>query len=203
MAPAVVARHSLTGEDGYELYVEPYYLMSVYEALLQTGADKTVGPIGTYAFNTLRIETGVGIWSRELSPDYTPEMSGLIRHVDKERPGFVGRGAVVERASEAPALRLVQLAIDNEDADASGFEPIWAGDMLVGHTTSGAYGHSIGKSLALGYIRKDCDPTADLDVHVVGRRRKATIIADLAADGAYGVRNDTVADPPRVISTAR
>ena len=64
------------------------------------------------------------------------------------------------------------------DADPSGFEPVYRGDQRVGITTSGAYGHRTGRSLAMALL--DADHTqlgTPLHVDVVGERRPATVIA--------------------------
>jgi dimethylglycine dehydrogenase len=87
---------------------------------------------------------------------------------------------------------LVTLAIDATDADASGFEPVKLDDRLVGYTTSGAYGHHVGQSLALAYV--DCDVVAaagaalgtsvdgPLTVDVIGETRAARILREAAWD---------------------
>ena len=69
--------------------------------------------------------------------------------VGRERRG--GRGA---RGGGGP-LRLVSFAVDADGADAIGDEPIWHDGKVVGWVTSGGYGHSVGTSLALGYVPKD------------------------------------------------
>ena len=77
------------------------------------------------------------------------------------------------------------LSIDAKDADASGFEPIWLGDRLVGHTTSGGYGHCVGQSLAMGYVdTRLCDASSRLEVAVVGQRRPARILTTPPYDPA-------------------
>ena len=71
------------------------------------------------------------------------------------------------------------------DADASGFEPVWLGDRRVGFVTSGGYGHSVGKSLAMAYVDSDViegDP--ELGVHIVGQLRSARILPECAVDPA-------------------
>jgi dimethylglycine dehydrogenase len=60
--------------------------------------------------------------------------------------------------------------VEATDADAAGFEPVWGGSRRVGFVTSGGYGHTIGKSLAMAYV--DREPPAGLEVHIVGAKRK-------------------------------
>ena len=63
--------------------------------------------------------------------------------------------ALAERDGNGPAQRLVTLEIDAEDADASGYEPVWAGEKRVGFVTSGGYGHTVQKSLAMALVDQD------------------------------------------------
>jgi dimethylglycine dehydrogenase len=70
--------------------------------------------------------------------------------------------------------RLVTLAVDADDADAIGDEPIWHGDRVVGWVTSGGYGHTIGKSIALGYVDVAvAHETTGFAVELMGDRRAA------------------------------
>jgi dimethylglycine dehydrogenase len=83
-----------------------------------------------------------------------------------------------ERELAGAKQKLVTLEVDSEDADASGFEPIWLGERLVGFVTSGAYGHCVKKSLAMAYIAKELIAEgAAFNVHIVGQRRSCKIIA--------------------------
>jgi dimethylglycine dehydrogenase len=119
-------------------------------------------------------------------------MCGLDRHVAFDKGDFIGRdGALRER--ETPSARtLVTLAIDATDADASGFEPVKLDGRLVGYTTSGAYGHHVGQSLALAYVDRDVvaaagaapgtSVDAPLTVDVIGETRAAQILREAAWD---------------------
>jgi len=172
-----VGRISVMGEHGYELNAPAAEMRSLYAALHAAGQAHGVVPVGFHALGALRLEKSYGIWSREFTSGYTPRMSGLDRFVAFDKPDFIGRDAVLaDRDGPAPARRLVTLAIDAETADASGFEPVWAGDHLVGQTTSGGYGHWVGQSLAMAYVDAAVVEGDALAVDVLGRSRAARII---------------------------
>ncbi len=179
-----VARLSVMGELGYEINVASAEHRQLYLSLLGAGRDHGLVQIGFNALNSLRMEKSYGIWSREFTCAYTPAMSGLDRFVAFDKPEFVGRDAVLaERDRGRPKKRLATLAVEAVDADAAGFEPIYVRDRLVGHVTSGAYGHVSGLSLALGYIESGAiDDAAPFSVDVVGKRRPARIIAPSPVD---------------------
>jgi dimethylglycine dehydrogenase len=182
-APALVGRISVTGELGYEIHVPATYLAPLYEALLAAGEDLGLRDVGIYALNSLRLEKGYGIWSREFSRDYTPASSGLARFIAYDKPRFIGREAALADRMRPPQRRLVTLAVDVIDADASGFEPLWSGDIYVGFTTSGGYGHMAGLSLAMGYLDSGlANPGTELAVTVVGERRACRVLGEPAID---------------------
>ncbi len=175
---AKVARLSVMGELGYEINLHAAEHRQLYQTLLTAGRDHGLAQVGFYALGSLRVEKSFGIWSREFTRAYTPAMSGLDRFVAFDKVDFIGRDAALTTRDAGPPLRrLVTLAVDATDADAGGFEPIFAGDILAGHVTSGAYGHSLGQSLALAYIDSAViDESPPLTVHVIGQPRPARII---------------------------
>ncbi|MGI9512573.1 MAG: glycine cleavage T C-terminal barrel domain-containing protein, partial [Anderseniella sp.] len=125
------------------------------------------------------LEKSFGIWSAEFTQGYTPGMTGMDRWIDWQKPDFIGRQAAEsERDGGGPDQVLVTLEIEADDADASGYEPIWSGGQRVGFVTSGGYGHMTGKSLAMALVNRDqaAEETA-LSVHVVGVERPASVIA--------------------------
>jgi dimethylglycine dehydrogenase len=142
-----------------------------------------VADIGYTAVNSLRLEKSYGIWSREFTWAYTPGMSGLDRFVAFDKPAFVGRDAALAERETGPAQRLVTLDVHSPDADAGPFEPVWSGDRRVGFVTSGGYGHSVGRSLAMAYLDTDlAEPGTKVEIHVVGVRTPAEVIPDSPHD---------------------
>ncbi|MCJ7832229.1 MAG: glycine cleavage system protein T, partial [Actinobacteria bacterium] len=84
---------------------------------------------------------------------------------------------------QGPAKRLVLLEVDAADADASKENGIWIDDRLVGNVTSGAYGHHVGKSLALAYLDSDVvEAPRELTVYVIGDPRPARLLPDMPYD---------------------
>lgn len=174
-----VGRLSVSGELGYEIHCAAVEHIALREALLDAGAKFGVREVGFNALLSLRLEKSFGIWSAEFTQAYTPGQTGMDRWIAWEKGDFVGRNAAMaERDSNTASQKVVTLEIDAFDADASGFEPVWQNSKLVGFVTSGGYGHTVGKSLAMAMMDQDaCAEGTDLTVHIVGRERPARVIA--------------------------
>jgi dimethylglycine dehydrogenase len=184
-APAIVARLSVTGELGYEIYVPTLHLAALFDAVAEASGGLGMRHIGMYALNSLRLEKGFGIWSREFSRDYTPRMSGLDRFVAYEKTDFIGRDAALRDKASVPDKRLVMLTIDSTEADAAGYEPIWHHGTIVGFVTSGGYGHCVDASLAMGYLQSTIpDGETGLSVSILGEQRNCRILEHPPIDPA-------------------
>ena len=176
---AKVGRLSVAGELGYEIHCDAMEHIALRRALLEAGAESGIREYGFNALLSLRLEKSFGIWSREFTQGYTPGQTGMDRWIDWQKPDFIGRkAAMAERDGGGPSQVLVTLEIDAGDADASGFEPVWQDGKRVGFVTSGGYGHTLGKSLAIAMVDRDCatEGTA-LTTHIVGVERAVTVVA--------------------------
>jgi dimethylglycine dehydrogenase len=182
-AQAVVGRISLTGELGYEVVVPTSQHRALWSELREAGGAAGLRPIGDRAVDSLRLEKGYGIWSAEFRQENTPAESGLDRYVAFDKGDFVGRDAALVARDAGATRQLVLLDVDADDADAAQDDGVWAGDRLVGLATSGAFGHHVGKSLALAYVDRDT-MEEELTIYVVGRARRATIMAEIPYDPA-------------------
>ncbi len=174
-------RVSFTGDLGWELHCATHDQAALYQALLEAGQAVGAGPVGARALMSMRVEKGYGSWSREYSPEYFPHEVGLapLCKMDKE---FLHKGALQQALHQPPREDLVLIAVDEEDvtgsnADATGGEPIAKDGVPVGRVTSGAYGYSVGMSLALGYVKHATAAPGDaVEVMILGRPHRARIL---------------------------
>jgi dimethylglycine dehydrogenase len=174
MVPALIGRVSFTGDLGYEIWVTTDYQRALYDLLREAGRSHGLRLFGGRALNAMRLEKAFGTWAREYRPIYGPFEAGLGRFVDLGKPAFIGREAAERERRTGGERRLITLSVDAADADAIADEPIWHGDAVVGWVTSGGYGHSVGQSLALGYVdAAHAGASAGFAVEIMGERRGA------------------------------
>jgi len=176
MTPALVGRISFTGELGYEMWVAPEYQLRLFDDLMEAGEPHGLRLFGARAIDSLRLEKSYGSWATEYRNIYDPYEAGLGVFVKLGKGPFVGREAAAAAKERGPQRRLVTFAVDADDADVSGDEPIFHGDEPVGWVTSGGFGHFVQQSIALGYVPVDlADEPDDFTIEIIGRRRPASI----------------------------
>ncbi len=176
-------RLTYVGELGWELYVPVEFAVGVYEALMEAGKELGVANAGYYVIDSLRLEKGYRAWGRELSPEINPYEAGLGFAVKLDKPGgFRGRDALVGVDRSAVKRRVVSLVIDASHTNVWGNELILRNGMPIGSITSAAFGHTIGKPVALGLITRT-DGIADrawiesgqYEIDLAGERYAATV----------------------------
>jgi heterotetrameric sarcosine oxidase gamma subunit len=153
-ATAYANRMTYVGELGWELIVPTEFAVGVYEALQEAGRDSGLMDCGYYALEALRLEKGFRAWSRELTPDINPYEAGLAFAVSLDKPsGFIGRKALVEaKAKGVPTRRIVQFTVDDPSPMLWGGELVLRDGKPVGEVRSAAYGHTLGRAVALALL---------------------------------------------------
>ena len=173
-----LVRVSFTGELGWEVHVPFENAAKVYEAIIGQG----VKPFGMFALDSMRIEKGYRAWKGDLSTDYTLLEGGLERFVKLDSAyDFKGKAAIQAEKQRGVKKQFVSLKVDAGDFDAPYMSCVWAGDKIVGETTSGAWGYRVGHSVALGMVAPEfAAPGTELEVEMFGERYKAVVAEDQA-----------------------
>ena len=183
LAPTTAMRVNFVGELGWELHHPIEYQNRIFDALVEAGQAHGLGMCGMRAMDSLRIEKSYRMWGQDLTVEYSAFEAGLDRFIAHDKGDFVGRDALMTQREAGVPQDFVTLAVDADDADPWGNEPIYHGDAMVGRATSGAFGHSLGQSLALGYVaREHAEPGRELAVEILGERRPTRVIPASPAD---------------------
>ena len=173
-ARATMARTGYTGEDGFEVFVANADAAKVWDALLAAGRDAGIKPIGLGARDTLRLEARFSLYGNDIDETTDPIEAGLgwTCKLDKE---FTGRDVIAAKKAEGPKRKIAGLVIQGGVAR-HGHE-VTHDDKVVGRVTSGTYGPTVEKNIALAYV-----PTAlskvgtTLAVRIRGKDVPATVV---------------------------
>ncbi|MFL5260529.1 MAG: FAD-dependent oxidoreductase [Hyphomicrobiales bacterium] len=180
------SRITYVGELGWELYIPAEFAVHVFERILDAGAGYGLKLAGMHTMNNCRVEKAYRHWGHDISDEDTPVEAGLSFAVGWDKKGgFIGKSALEsQRRRNVQPKRLVCLALADDSDEAPMMyheEPIYRDGVIVGSTTSGAWGHRIGRSLGLGYVRNEGGVTKDWvsdgswEVEIAWERYPATV----------------------------
>ena len=163
------SRIGYVGELGWEFYTPWDQAPHVFESLLGTG----LRPVGMHAVDSLRIEKAYRHWGHDIAPSDTPVEAGLTFAVKPDVGDFLGRDAYLRAKEAGPGRRLMQFLLRDPEPLLHGREPILADGKIAGTLTSGAYGHTLGGAVGLGYVRTDALGAGAFSIEVAGRNVSA------------------------------
>mgnify|MGYP000628027617 FL=1 len=106
--------------------------------------------------------------------------AGLGFAVKKDKPDFIGREAVLDKAEKGLNMRLLQFKLIEPEPLLYHAEPVLRDGELVGYLTSGSYGHHLGAAMGMGYVPCHGEKLADVlastyEIDVAGTRIKAEV----------------------------
>ncbi len=171
-----VSRSGYTGEDGYEISVKAIRVRAIVERLL---GHPEVKLIGLGARDSLRLEAGLCLYGHDIDASTSPVEAGLAWSIGKRRReegGFPGASRILDELQGGPARQRVGLEMEGRIPAREGAEILVDG-AATGKVTSGGFGPSVGKPIAMGYIdRRFATPGTAVIVPVRGKELPARIV---------------------------
>ena len=152
MAEARAHRISYVGELGWEIYVTSDMAMHVFDALTEAGRDAGLKLCGMHMMDSCRSEKAFRHFGHDITCEDHVLEAGLGFAVDTGKPGFEGRDAVLRKLDQGLDRRLVQFLLEDSEPLLYHNEPVLRNGQIVGHLTSGSYGHHLGAAVGLGYV---------------------------------------------------
>jgi dimethylglycine dehydrogenase len=173
-------RVSYAGELGWELHPAMDDLAALYDAVWDAGQEFGIVNYGLYAANTMRMEKGYKAWGSELTNELTMIEADMPRFINFKKEDFVGKQATLAAPDR---FRIVYGEVDATNVDVRGAEPCLVGENCIGLTTSGGYGHRVGKSLFFACVPiENAAPGSRFDIFLQGERRAGTVLEHPAYD---------------------
>jgi aminomethyltransferase len=171
--PAFIARTGYTGEDGFEVMVDPAVAQQLWRSLFDAG----VAPCGLGARDTLRLEAAMCLYGQDIDDKTTPLEAGLgwLVHLDS-KGDFIGRSVLEAQKASGLPRRLVGLQMEGRHIARHGY-PVISQGQVVGEITSGTLSPTLEKAIALAYIPTPLSKLGQtLEVEIRGKNYPATVV---------------------------
>jgi len=178
--PVTISRTGYTGDLGFEIWMDAKDALTIWDALMDAGADYGIMPVGILAMDMARVEAGLFM----IEVDYTstshawiePQKSspfelGLDWTVALDKQGyFVGRRALEREKQEGSAWKMVGLEVEWEGMErlfkdvgmppqipgmaVRGSLPIFVGNVQVGYASTSTWSPLLKTYIALAHLQK-------------------------------------------------
>jgi len=193
MGLARVHRVTYVGELGWEVYVSSDQAGHIFDTLFDAGQDLDMKLCGMHMMDSLRIEKGFRHFGHDITCEDHVLEAGLGFAVKTSKSDFIGRDAVLRKKENGLDRRLLQFVLNDSEPLLYHNEPILRDGELVGHLTSGNYGHTIGAAIGLGYVPCKDETVSDIlasnyEIDVAGSKIKA----DVAIKPIYDPKSERV-----------
>lgn len=168
-----IARTGYTGEDGFEVMVDPVVGVELWRSLIQAG----VIPCGLGARDTLRLEAAMALYGQDIDETTTPIEAGLgwLVHLDP-KADFIGRAVLEQQKNVGVSRRLVGLRLQGRNIARHGYQVLSQG-KIVGEITSGTLSLTLGYPIALAYVPTQLSKVGQqLEVDIRGKAYPATVV---------------------------
>lgn len=168
-----IARTGYTGEDGFEVMVEPGVGVELWRSLLKAG----VVPCGLGARDTLRLEAAMALYGQDIDETTTPLEAGLgwLVHLDT-KGDFIGRSVLEQQKLSGVPRRLVGLQMQGRNIARHGYQVLSQG-KVVGEITSGTLSPTLGYPVALAYVPTQLGQVGQqLEVEIRGKAYPAVVV---------------------------
>jgi len=173
---ALISRTGYTGEDGFEIYAPAADTPRLWSALLDAGRGDGAVPIGLGARDTLRLEMRYALYGNDIDATTNPLEAGLGWIVKPAKGDFIGRDAIEKVRGTGPARKLIGLEMADRSIARHGYR-VMKDDRETGVVTSGSYGPSVDRSIALAYVASAHAPIGtELGVEIRGQIRPARVV---------------------------
>ena len=172
-------RVSYVGELGWELYLSADQAQHIFEAILPVAKDMGAKLCGMHMMDSCRIEKAFRHFGHDITCEDHVLEAGLGFAVDVSKSNFIGKDALLAKKAAGLERRMLQFMLNDPEPLLYHNEPIFRNGEIVGHLTSGAYGHYLGGAIGLGYVPCKGEKIADLlastyEIEVAGKRFNAT-----------------------------
>jgi len=179
MGLARAHRVSFVGELGWEIYVSSDMAAHVFEALEEAGAGIGLKLCGLHALDSCRLEKAFRHFGHDITDEDHVLEAGLGFAVKTDKGDFIGRDAVLKKREQGLQRRLLQFRLHDPAPMLFHNEAILRDGRMVGHLSSGNYGHALGAAVGLGYVPCAGQDAADLlssdyEIEIAGGRHTAT-----------------------------
>ncbi|MBS9522793.1 glycine cleavage system aminomethyltransferase GcvT [Litoribacter alkaliphilus] len=171
----IISGTGYTGAGGFEIYVKNEHAEKVWNAIMESGKEYGIKPIGLGARDTLRLEMGYCLYGNDIDETTSPLEAGL-GWITKFTKDFINSENLKKQKEEGITRKLVGFIMHEKGIPRAGYTIVNTEGEPIGKVTSGTLSPSMGLGIGLGYVKKEfADPGEYIGIQVRNKNLEATI----------------------------
>ncbi len=172
----IISRTGYTGEDGFELYLNPEDAEKTWDSIMEAGAEYDIMPAGLGCRNTLRLEAALCLYGNDINEDTNPLEAGLSWTVEFDKDDFYGKDALIEIKDASIERKLVGFILKDRGIARHGYD-IEVNGNKVGFVTSGSFSPTLDENIGLGYLQEEfVEIGKEITIMIRNREVKAKVV---------------------------
>ncbi len=173
----LLSRTGYTGEDGFELYCRNEDAITLWQAILKTGAADGLLPAGLGARDTLRFEACLPLYGHELSAEITPIEAGIGMFVKPDKGDFIGQDVLAGQKKGGAARKIVGFTMTGRGIARADY-PVLVDGKQVGRVTTGSVAPTVGQNMGLALVVKEYGNIGQvINIEIRGKEVAAQVVA--------------------------
>ena len=173
---AMIARTGYTGEDGFEVYLDPAESEGIWNKILETGRKYGLLPCGLAARNTLRLEAKMALYGNDIDRTTTVLEADLGWICKLGKGDFIGRDALARQKEAGVERKLVGFEVIDRGI-ARDHNPILIDGEEVSLVSSGSPAPFLKKNIGMAYLPIEHSAIGSpIEIDVRGRKLAAVVV---------------------------
>ena len=147
----ILSATGYTGAGGFEIYIKNENAIELWNAILKSGEEFGIKPIGLGARDTLRLEMGFCLYGNDINDSTSPLEAGLGWITKFSKP-FVNSEKLQKQKELGVKRKLVGFEMKERAIPRHDYEICNASGNKIGIVTSGTQSPSLKAGIGLGYV---------------------------------------------------
>lgn len=167
---ALIARTGYTGEDGFEIFLEPKDAEYLFRMILEIGEKHAILPAGLGARDTLRLEMGYSLYGHEIDQNHNPLEAKLEWLVKFDKGNFIGKQTLTKLKEEGLKRQLAGFELQERGIPRAGYKVLKNNDE-TGEVVSGTYSPSLKKGIGTAYVASEhANIGEEIEIEIRGKK---------------------------------
>jgi aminomethyltransferase len=171
----LISNTGYTGAGGFEVYFENEHALTLWNAIMQAGAEFGIKPAGLGCRDTLRLEMGFCLYGNDIDDTTSPIEAGL-GWITKFTKTFTNSESLKAQKEAGVTRKLVGFEMTDKGIARHGYAINNSSGQTIGYVTSGTQAPTVGKAIGMGYVAKQfADPGMEIYIQVRDKNLKAMV----------------------------